>query len=50
VVEWRHEVEGKWGSLRFGDLRVETNAGHHVRCELSFMRTESAVAIPYGWK
>jgi starch phosphorylase len=30
VVEWRHEVEGKWGSLRFGDLRVETNAGHHV--------------------
>jgi starch phosphorylase len=30
VVDWRHEVEGKWGSLRFGDLRVETNAGHHV--------------------
>ena len=30
VVNWRHEVEGKWGSLRFGDLRVETNAGHHV--------------------
>jgi starch phosphorylase len=30
VVEWRHEVEGKWSSLRFGDLRVETNAGHHV--------------------
>jgi starch phosphorylase len=30
VVDWRHEVEEKWGSLRFGDLRVETNAGHHV--------------------
>jgi starch phosphorylase len=30
VVDWRHEVEGKWGSLRFGDLRVETNADHHV--------------------
>ena len=30
VVDWRHEVEGKWGSLRFGDLRVETNADHHA--------------------
>jgi starch phosphorylase len=30
VVDWRHEVEGKWGSLRFGDLRVETNADHNV--------------------
>ncbi|MGA2149581.1 MAG: alpha-glucan family phosphorylase [Bryobacteraceae bacterium] len=30
VVDWRHEVERKWGSLRFGDLRVETNADHHV--------------------
>jgi len=51
------------GSLRFGDLRVETNAGHHVfevevflndldrvRRELSFLRTESTAAIPHGWK
>ena len=30
VVDWRHEVEGKWGSLRFGDLRVETNADYYV--------------------
>jgi starch phosphorylase len=30
VVDWRHAVDGKWDSLRFGDLRVETNAGHHV--------------------
>src|SRR5208282_5103645 len=30
VVDWRHEVEGNWGSLRFGDLRVETNADRHV--------------------
>ena len=30
VVDWRHQVEGKWGSLSFGDLRVETNADHHV--------------------
>ena len=30
VVDWQHAVERKWGSLRFGDLRVETNADHHV--------------------
>jgi len=30
VVDWRHAVDGKWGSLRFGDLRVETNADHYV--------------------
>ena len=30
VVDWRHEVDGKWSSLRFGGLRVDTNADHHV--------------------
>ena len=30
LVDWQHEVDRKWGSLRFGDLRVETNADHHV--------------------
>jgi glycogen phosphorylase len=30
VVDWQHAVERKWGSLRFGNLRVETNADHHV--------------------
>ena len=30
LVDWRRQVEGKWDSLRFGHLRVETNAGHHV--------------------
>jgi len=30
VVDWRHAIDGKWGSLRFGDLRVETNADHYV--------------------
>jgi starch phosphorylase len=30
VVDWRHAVEAKWGSLHFGDLRVETNGGHHL--------------------
>ncbi|MFZ0862284.1 MAG: alpha-glucan family phosphorylase [Candidatus Sulfotelmatobacter sp.] len=30
VVDWEHTVDRKWGSLRFGDLRVETNEGHHV--------------------
>ena len=30
VVDWQHAVDRKWDSLRFGDLRVETNADHHV--------------------
>jgi starch phosphorylase len=30
VVDWRHSVDAKWGSLRFGGLRVETNADHYV--------------------
>ena len=30
VVDWQHVVDRKWGSLRFGDLRVETNADHRV--------------------
>ena len=30
VVDWRHAVDRTWGSLRFGDLPVETNAEHHV--------------------
>jgi len=30
VVDWQHAVDQKWGSLRFGDLRVETNEDHHV--------------------
>ena len=30
VVDWQHSVDRNWGSLRFGDLRVETNASHHV--------------------
>jgi starch phosphorylase len=30
MVDWRQAVDGKWGSLRFGGLRVETDADHHV--------------------
>jgi starch phosphorylase len=30
VVDWRHAVDRTWGSLRFGGLRVETNADHHL--------------------
>ena len=31
VVDWDHtDWIAKWGSSRFGDLRVETNEGHHV--------------------
>jgi starch phosphorylase len=30
VVDWRHAVDREWGSLRFGDLRVETSADDHA--------------------
>ena len=30
MVDWQHAVDRKWGGLRFGDLRVETNADHQV--------------------
>ena len=30
VVDWQQCDEQKWGSLRFGNLRVETNADHHA--------------------
>jgi starch phosphorylase len=30
MVDWRHAVDREWGSLRFGDWQVETNADHHV--------------------
>jgi starch phosphorylase len=30
MVDWQHAVDSKWDSVRFGDLRVETNADRHV--------------------
>jgi len=30
VVEWRHSVDQKWGSLRFGVRRVDTDADHYL--------------------
>jgi starch phosphorylase len=30
VADWQQAVDQKWGSLRFGDLRVGANADHHV--------------------
>jgi len=30
VVDWRHAVDEKWDSLRFGNWRVETSAGQHM--------------------
>jgi starch phosphorylase len=29
IVDWRHTLDRQWGSLRFGDIRVETDAEHH---------------------
>lgn len=30
LADWRHDLDQKWGSLRFGALKVETRAGRHV--------------------
>ena len=30
MIDWLHELDRKWGSLRFGDVRVETNAERHL--------------------
>jgi glycogen phosphorylase len=30
ILDWQHEIDRNWGSLRFGNLRVETNADNHV--------------------
>ncbi len=30
VIDWQHSVDRKWGAVRFGDLRVETNADHQM--------------------
>jgi glycogen phosphorylase len=30
VVDWQHAMEKEWPALRFGDLKVETNAEQHA--------------------
>ena len=30
MVDWRHTVDRKWGSLHFGAVKVETKGGQHV--------------------
>ena len=30
MVDWQHAVDQKWGTLRFGEVKVETNAEQHV--------------------
>ena len=30
MVNWRHNLEQKWGSLHFGAVKVETRGGQHI--------------------
>tara|TARA_R110002153_G_C13332344_1_gene498241 strand:- start:10522 stop:13065 length:2544 start_codon:yes stop_codon:yes gene_type:complete len=30
IVNWRHALEQKWDTLRFGEMKVETGGGQHV--------------------
>ncbi|HZL78366.1 MAG TPA: alpha-glucan family phosphorylase, partial [Candidatus Limnocylindrales bacterium] len=30
IVDWRHSLEQKWASLRFGELKVETKGAQHI--------------------
>ena len=36
IVDWQHAVDRGWGSLRFGELRVENNADAATRLQSSF--------------
>jgi hypothetical protein len=56
MVDWRHSLEQKWATLRFGEVKVETRRGNTYlrfkylmastprRCGWSFMPTESTAA------
>jgi starch phosphorylase len=30
IVNWEHTLKEKWGTLRFGELKVQTNAAQHI--------------------
>ncbi len=30
LVDWQRAVDGKWDSLRFGEVRIKANADHHL--------------------
>ena len=30
MVNWEHTLKEKWATLRFGDMKVETNADQHI--------------------
>src|SRR5208283_3148325 len=30
IVNWEHALTDKWGTLRFGDVRVQTNEAQHI--------------------
>ena len=30
LVNWRHTLEQKWSSLRFGEVKIETDGEHHA--------------------
>jgi starch phosphorylase len=30
IVNWEHSLKEKWGTLRFGDVKVQTNAAQHI--------------------
>jgi starch phosphorylase len=30
IVNWEHALKEKWGTLRFGDVKVQTNAAQHL--------------------
>ena len=45
MADWRQALDREWGSLRFGDLRVETNADHHVFQVEVFLGNLAAAAV-----
>ncbi len=63
VVDWRHAVEQKWPTLRFGDVKIETHGKQHVfevqvylhdldpkLCRWNFMPTALTITLLCGRK
>ena len=61
IVNWQHALEQKWATLRFGEMKIETNGGQHIfevqvylndlnpmPCGWSFTPTASTAAVRYG--
>jgi len=45
VIDWQHALDRKWSSIRFGNLRVETNTDHHLFEVTIFLSDLDSIAV-----